>query len=170
MRWTDVDTENATLTIRGSLSETRAGVAEKATKTDRVRIVALPALAIEALRHQRATQAEDRLKSGGRFVDSGHVFEGPLGGTIRPDSATDSFRKLARKVGISTTKLHALRHTTGSWLIASGVDPRTTASVLGHASPAITLSIYSHLVVGMQKAAVAHIDDRLNPAAHAEKR
>jgi integrase len=164
LRWTDVDMEGCTLTIRGSLSQTRAGVTEKATKTDRVRIVALPALAVEALRHQRATQAEDRLKSGGEFVDSGHVFQGPLGGSIRPYSATDAFRKLARKVGISTTKLHALRHTTGSWLIASGVDPRTAASVLGHASPLITLSIYSHLVVGMQKAAVANIDDRLNAA------
>jgi len=63
------------------------------------------------------------------------------------------------------TKLHALRHTTGTWLIASGVDPRTAATLLGHSSPMITLSIYSHLVKGVQKAAVAHIDEPLNMAA-----
>jgi integrase len=165
LRWAEVDIDGRALTIRGSLSQTRAGITEKPTKTDRVRLVALADIAIEALRQQAATQARDRDAAEGNFMDSGHVFQGPLGGCIRPYSATDAFRKLARKVGISTTKLHALRHTTGSWLIASGVDPRTAASVLGHSLPMITLSIYSHLVKGVQTAAVAHIDERLNMAA-----
>ncbi len=165
LRWSDVDFDNATLTIAKSLSETRAGVAEKATKTDRVRIVALPELAMDAFRRQRSLQAAERLAEGPAFAVSGHVFQRPLGGHLTPCSATEAFRVLARRLGIATTKLHALRHTTGSWLIASGVDPRTTASVLGHSSPTVTLAIYSHLVAGVQKAAVANIDDRLNPSA-----
>ena len=162
LRWADIDLEGRALTIRGSLSQTRAGITEKPTKTDRVRLVALPDIAIEGLQRQAASQASDRHAAEGNFVDSGHVFQGPLGGCINPYSATDTFRKLARKVGISTTKLHAIRHTTGSWLIASGVDPRTAASILGQSSPMITLSVYSRLVKGAQKAAVAHIAERLN--------
>jgi hypothetical protein len=55
-----------------------------------------------------------------------------------------------------------LRHTAASWLIASGADVQTTTSVPGHSSGNVTLGIYSHLVAGMQQAAVANIDARLD--------
>jgi integrase len=170
LRWNDVDFEAATITIRGALSQTRAGIFEKATKTDRVRTVALSPHAVEAVRRQRANRAQERLAAGIAFCDSGHVFQRERGGLEMPFRATEAFRVIAQAVGISTTRLHALRHTTGSWLIASGVDPRTAASVLGHSSPMVTLGIYSHLVVGMQKAAVAHIDDRLTSTSIDAKR
>jgi hypothetical protein len=54
-------------------------------------------------------------------------------------------------------------------LIASGVDPRTAASVLGHSSPTVTPGKYSHLVAGMQKAAVAHINERLSAKVQDKK-
>jgi hypothetical protein len=89
------------LTIRGALSQTRAGVGEKATKTDRVRIVALSPNAVEALRRQRSAQAQEGLAAGGAFSDSGHVFQCPLGGIETPFRATEAFRELARKLAIS---------------------------------------------------------------------
>lgn len=75
LQWSDVDFEDCTLTIGKSLSETRAGIAENVTKTDRVRIVALPELAMDAFRRQRRLQAAERLAAGPAFVDSGHVFQ-----------------------------------------------------------------------------------------------
>jgi integrase len=40
---------------------------------------------------------------------------------------------------------HELRHTHASQLIDAGVDVVQISKRLGHASPAITLSIYAHL-------------------------
>jgi integrase len=165
IRWTDVDLETTTLTIRAALSQTRAGVSEKGTKTDRVRVVALGTVAIEALRRQRALQAQDRLGAGPRFADSGHAFQNALGGPINPMRATDAFRELARRIGLSTTSLHALRHTSVSWMISAGIDARTVAAIAGHSTPSVTLAIYSHLVAGAQAKAVATIDDRLASGA-----
>ena len=165
LRWCDVDLNEGTLTIRGALSETRAGVVEKVTKTDKIRPIALSPDAAEALRRQRSLQAQDRLACGGAFADSGHVFQTQMGGSERPSRATECCRKLARQVAIPAAKMQALRHTTGSWLIASGVDPQTVASILGHSSATVTLGVYSHLVVGMQKAAVVRIDERLSSKA-----
>lgn len=85
-------------------------------------------------------------------------FQRPAGGFERPSRPTQAFCRLARSVNISTERLHALRQTAASWLIASGVDAQTTASVLGHASGNVTLGIYSHLVAGRQQIAVANID------------
>jgi integrase len=163
LRWGDIDFSAGTVTVACSLSQTRAhGVREKSTKTDRVRTIDdLSPEALEALHRQRAAQNAERLAAGERYRDSGHVFQEPLGGPIAPDKATGAFRRLARRNGVPTTSLHALRHTAGSWLIADGTDPRTAAHVLGHASPSITLAIYSHVMPGKQKAAMLRQDERL---------
>jgi integrase len=41
---------------------------------------------------------------------------------------------------------HALRHTHASYLLHLNVDPVTISKRLGHSSPAVTLSIYAHLI------------------------
>ena len=41
---------------------------------------------------------------------------------------------------------HNLRHSLGSWLVSNGVDLKTVSSILRHANPGTTLSIYSHAV------------------------
>jgi integrase len=153
LRWSDIDFEAGTVTVACSLSQTRAhGVQEKSTKTDRVRpIDDLSPKTLDALRRQRSAQNAERLAAGERYRDSGHVFQEPLGGPIAPDKATGAFRRLARRNGVATTSLHALRHTAGSWMVGDGADPRTVAHVLGHASPSITMSIYAHVMPGKQK-------------------
>ena len=40
--------------------------------------------------------------------------------------------------------VHGLRHTYASLLIASGTDPRTAASQLGHSSPSLTMNVYAN--------------------------
>jgi len=52
----------------------------------------------------------------------------------------------------------ALRHSHASALIASGIDAALTASRrIGHASPVVTLSIYSHLFSETDKTAAKAI-------------
>lgn len=42
--------------------------------------------------------------------------------------------------------VHAFRHFHASWLIAQGKNIRRVATLMGHSSPVITLSVYSHLL------------------------
>ena len=44
------------------------------------------------------------------------------------------------------TSLHDLRHGYASALLASGVPITRVSALLGHASPAITLAVYSHVM------------------------
>jgi integrase len=163
LRWENVNMESASITVCASLCDTRAGVEEKLTKTEKPRIVPLSAMAADALRRQRIAQAQaSRWTSG--YCDTGHVFQGPAGGSIRPYDITDGFRKLARKAGVAITSFHALRHTAATWMLVSGVDVRSTAGVLGHSTASTTLGIYAHVVASAQAAAVATIDERLRAA------
>src|SRR6476619_5934282 len=65
MRWRDVDMTAGTLRIKRSLEQTKAGLKFKAPKTKHGRrTVALPPIALEALRAHRRRQLELRLALG----------------------------------------------------------------------------------------------------------
>ncbi len=54
------------------------------------------------------------------------------------------YRRLAIKLGLRSTRLHALRHYSATELLAAGVDLRTVAGRLGHGSGgATTLKTYA---------------------------
>jgi integrase len=50
-------------------------------------------------------------------------------------------------------RLHDVRHTHATLLLADGVPAKVVQERLGHASPVITLGVYSHVMPGMQAAA-----------------
>ena len=53
------------------------------------------------------------------------------------------------------------RHTTATTLLVSGVDARTTAGILGLASPIVTMSTYAHLLDEAQREAVDRLGDAI---------
>ena len=162
LSWSDVDFGGRTLMIARSLSQTKSRVELKGTKTGSIRRLALSRLALDALRRQRAAQAQEKLCAQTRYIDEGAVFATPLGGRITPMAATKAFGKLAKTALISTTRLHDTRHTAASHLIVGcRTDARTAASVLGHTNPSVTLSIYAHLFADAQRAALGGLGKRL---------
>lgn len=172
LRWEDVsipDLGQATLTIRRAFVEPKGKggrIVEKGTKTDRVRAIPLGSLAVEALRRQWATQAQERRDAGSGYADSGHVFQHALGGPIAPDFATKAFAR-ARKLAKVKATLHDLRHTAASWMLAAGVDVPSVARILGHTTPSTTLGIYAHVLPTSESRAVATIDERMGRAKQA---
>ena len=69
--------------------------------------------------------------------------------------------RLAKTAEFSTTWSHDTRHTAATHLIVGGTDVRTTASVLGHTTPNVTLSISAHLVADVQRAAIERFGARI---------
>lgn len=151
----DVDFERGEVTISKSMSDTKTKIFVTHTKTDRVRVVSLHPEALALFRKQFAQQAADRLRAGEKYVidPAGPIFTDELGARLKPLAATYAYREIARRAGISSTKLHSSRHTTATLLIRLGVDIVTVAGILGHANPNVTLSVYGHLVPGAKREA-----------------
>ena len=57
---------------------------------------------------------------------------------------------------------HALRHTQATLLISEGADVKTVQSRLGHSSPDVTLSIYSHVVASKDREAADEFESLLS--------
>jgi integrase len=80
-----------------------------------------------------------------------------------PDVMTRAFARLVKRSGLPRLRLHDLRHTHATHLLAAGTNVRVTSERLGHASVAFTLDVYGHVLPGQQAdaaAAVAALVDR----------
>jgi len=51
-----------------------------------------------------------------------------------------------------------LRHTSATFLLSGGENPRVVQQRLGHAHVSITLGTYGHVLPGMDKAAASKFD------------
>ena len=74
------------------------------------------------------------------------VFTAPEGGVLRVGNfRRRHFDRAAREVGLDGLTPHELRHTAASLAIASGASVKSVQRMLGHASAAMTLDVYSGL-------------------------
>jgi integrase len=148
LRWGNVDLDRKVLRVIGTLEETKTfGIRFKPPKTKAgKREVTLPDVLVEALREHRKTQLELRLQLGlGKMPDDALLFARIDGGPQSIVNISSQWAKFAGNIGMGEITFHALRHTHASQLIAAGVDVATVSKRLGHATPAITLSVYTHM-------------------------
>jgi integrase len=68
---------------------------------------------------------------------------------------------LCRDAGVRRVRVHDLRHTCASLLLAQGVDARTIMETLGHSTITMTLDTYAHVMSTTLKAAADRMDDAL---------
>src|SRR5215216_6309534 len=151
LKWGDVDLANTTVRVRRTLTRNGTGhvLGEPKTKKSR-RTVRITPQAVEALKCHRAKQSEEMLTSGSLYQDQGLVFAGAGGGLINPSNLRQrSFTPLLEHAGLPRITFNDLRHTCASLLFQKNVHPKFVQELLGHASVAITLDTYSHMLPGM---------------------
>ena len=71
-----------------------------------------------------------------------------------PTQLSVTFKKFIRQNKLPDIRYHDLRHTYATYMLRHGVHPKIVSSVLGHSSIDITLDLYSHADISMQKACI----------------
>jgi integrase len=163
LRWRNVDLERGQISVVASAEQTDHGVREKETKNGKGRTIVLSGTEIEELCSHRVRQAQGLLALGVRLTDDHHVVTRADGQPLQPRSLTHAFVKFARQNGFQI-RLHDLRHSHATHMLASGVHPKIAQERLGHSSVGITLDLYSHVLPGMQAEAVSKVDAALRDA------
>src|SRR5918994_2801753 len=76
------------------------------------------------------------------------LFHAPEGGPLRETNWKRSvrWREAVAAIGRPQLRVHDLRHTAASTWLGSGADPKVVQRVLGHASAAMTMDLYGHLI------------------------
>ena len=149
LRWSDVDYDARTITVRRSVSYTQAdGIDVKSTKTGKQRTIPLDPHTLALLRSIQKQQREERLRFGRGWqgADSpadDYIAATPEGAGFRPDVFGAFFRTYCKQKKITGITLHGLRHTWVSQMISLGFDAVTIAAMSGH-SPEVLLNTYAH--------------------------
>jgi integrase len=163
LRWQDVNMENAVVSVRRSLTRSGGKVVfgEPKTKKSR-RSIRLTPQAVEALRLHLKRQLRDMEILGDRYQDQGLVFTTDTGAPINPSNLRQrSFAPLLKRAGLPHMRFHDLRHTCATLLLSRGVHPKFVQELLGHATIAITLDTYSHVIPSMGDATAKAMEDAL---------
>ena len=90
------------------------------------------------LREVHTSQAEERLRAGSAWQQTGYVFTTELGTPYEPRNALRALQAAARQVGLPDIGLHTLRHSAAAVMLVNGVPLKVVSEVLGHASIGIT--------------------------------
>jgi integrase len=108
---------------------------------------------VAALREHQARQAAERVVIGPIYQDSGLVFTRPDGSPIHPHLFSDWFKQHVRRAGLPKIRLHDVRHSYASAALAAGIAAKVVSERLGHATIAITMDTYSHVLPGLDERA-----------------
>jgi integrase len=157
LRWRDLDLDAGLLTVRRALAKVEGSwrIVEPKTEASR-RTVDVDTSTIVTLRRHRQALLERRLALGAGWSEHDLVFPALAGGPADLDAWGKSFRRAVRDAGLPVIRLHDLRHTHASHLLAS-TDVRTVAARLGHSDPGMTLRVYAHVMPGRQAAAASAV-------------
>lgn len=161
LRWCDVDLEARVIRVSRALTYVEGDFRLLSPKTCRQRAISLGSSVVRTLGHWRDEQEAWRT-SGPRWLNEWDlVFTQPDGSPIDPMLVTREFRKVVRGAGVPVIRLHDLRHTHATLMLAADVPIRIVSDRLGHVTVAVTMDIYGHLLPGMDAEAAAKFDAML---------
>ncbi|MDR7400471.1 MAG: site-specific integrase, partial [Armatimonadota bacterium] len=144
LRWSDVDLTAGTVSVERSVHRVRGQWVYTPPKTQAgQRSVALPQQAVAALRALRRAAVEEALRRGAGFSEEALVFHQD-GQPLHHRRVLRAMQGIARRAGVRPSSPHQLRHLHASALLSQGAGLAEVARRLGHASPAVTASVYSH--------------------------
>ena len=165
LRWSDVDLDAKTVTVRRKVVEVGGQFHEGAPKSKAGRrVVTLPTFAVDALNAHRKRAVAAGLAA------CPLVFPNRNGGVLRRQNVRRTMINLLTKAGIKPVRFHDQRHTTATLLLAAGEHPKVVQERMGHSRITVTLETYAHVLPGMQERAAERLDSILQQKAPLDDR
>jgi len=163
LQWKDLDLERREVRITKSLQRVPGhGPVLSETKTRRGRrSLVLPITTVEALRRHRAQQSDWRRAAGDAWVQQDFVFTSSTGRPLDQRNVLRMFRRILRKAKLPRMRIHDLRHSCASLLLAQHTDPRVIMETLGHSNISVTMNMYAHVMPALKRDAADAIDRSL---------
>jgi integrase len=155
LTWRAVDFDRGSVAVVASLQPSPEGLRLTEVKTNRSRrVIDIEPRVVAALRRHRAAQEMERRVGSALWIVSDLVFSSELGAPLDGrDLIRKWFRPLLKEAGLPPIRIHDLRHSYASIALARGVHPKVVQEALGHATIAVTLDLYSHVVPSLQREA-----------------
>jgi integrase len=161
LRWGDWRIDTHRLSVARSRQSIQGGTVEVPTKTAASR----RSIDLDANTEQVLTRWRRRQQRDGHPVGvHDPIFTNGHGDPVNPESISQLFDRKTLTSGLPRIRLHDLRHTHASLLVAAGEPIKVVSERLGHAHPGFTMATYQHLLPGMGAAAATNFAALLTTA------
>lgn len=151
LKWDDFD--GTTLQVRRAFVFAGKGKPQVIgpTKTGKPRTIPLSSDVVVVLRQHRKEQAAHIMKYRDVYRESGWMFANKWGGPVDFHNIQRRFFKdRLKQLGLPMIRMYDLRHTCATLLFAAGENVKVVQERLGHSTPMLTLTTYTHVLPGQQ--------------------
>jgi len=170
LQWKDIDFEKSTISITQNRVHTSEGVIEKSPKTQAgKRTITIGQDVAGALRDAK-TIYDEAVRNKPCFKNLDHVLFKDNGEPFHPDSLTQKWERFVAKHNLPHIRLHDLRHSNATAMIAAGINAKVVQHRLGHANVSVTLNTYTHVLPEMDQEAADKLNQALFSSAQPIKR
>lgn len=170
IRKIDIDWTEAEIAVTGVLQRIDGKLVRTPPKPGAsAATVPIPPMLLSALRRHLERMAEEG------WAGAELVFVSDVGTPLEPRNLNRHFKALITKANEliivankgraepiplipETTRIHDLRHSCATFLIAQGAHPRVIMETLRHAQISTTMNIYGHVIEDVQREAVEGLD------------
>lgn len=161
LRFSDIDFDTSTITIRHSLVESedsKMPVLKDCKTDDSYRKVVVSEYTMKLLKKQKIKYKENKLKYGRDFQNNNFVVCQEDGSPFLPKSFTRKWARTLEMYNLRHIKLHGTRHSGISLLLSEGIPLHIVQQRAGHKDPKMTLSVYSHVAKDKQNVVAEKLD------------
>lgn len=164
LRWRNINLPNLTIKVTESLAYTKeSGLIFTSPKTaNSVREILISQALGELLKDLKEEQSDMKRRMGPSYCNNDLVICTADGKPINPRNLARTFKNLIQKAGVKEITLHGMRHTNATLLMKQGINPKIVSERLGHANVGITLDIYTHTDLEMQRESADMLGEVLN--------
>lgn len=175
LEWKHVDLDNGFIDIQQILVKSRDGIEIKNPKYNSKRLVSLPNSIVEDLKDYRLHCKKEKLRLQHKWTEPNHewLFFNENGRYFHPDTPTKWWNRFIDRINrelkevdeedsLKKIRLHDLRHTSATLLIAQNVHAKIISERLGHKKISTTMDIYGHALPAADREASEKLDNILS--------
>ncbi|MEU7907934.1 site-specific integrase [Actinoplanes sp. NPDC049118] len=183
LKWSDLDLDKGTLTVRrgrqrprwrhgchdtcgkkfGGHCPDRVPLRKEAAETKSRagrRTIGLPDALVALLRKHQVEQAAERLTAAQLWKEGGWLFTTPTGEPVNPRTDYTDWKRLLVRAGLRDGRLHDARHTAATVLLLLGVPERAVIGIMGWSNGSMAMR-YQHLTAQVRDDIAKRVDGLL---------
>ena len=162
LKWENVDLQRHLVLIREARTAYGATIVQKETKNrSSVRTLYLPDEVYLLLEQEQARQQQERCIQSPTYNPTDHVILDAKGVPYSPNALSLAFTRFVKKNDLPRLTFHGLRHTFATIASCQGASLFDIGKALGHATPATTGRIYTHLIDRTHEDTLLKVSDAL---------
>lgn len=164
LTWGSVDLANGRIRVKQAVTVYQE-VKEPKSEAGK-RVINIDAKTLDHLSAWKVRQREELEKICLDQTDDTPVCCSDTGGYINPHNMTHWWLSFTKANGFNGLKLHELRHTQATQLVANGVDMKTVQRRLGHSTASLTMNLYAHALPENDRTAADMIGSLFSSKPH----